>query len=103
MDKLPSRIRRTSEQPIKNVLKECLEEYKLDIPVSEQTIKNAWKSITGEVIDKLTDNIYVKDHVLYVTLGIAALKHEISMRRTSLKEQINDYLGYEAVEYIVVR
>ena len=103
MDKSPSKHRKTSEQPIKNVLKECLEFYKLDIPVSEQAIKNAWKAITGEAIDKLTDNIYVKDHVLYITLSIAALKHEISMRRTSLLEQINDYLGYEAVKQIVIR
>lgn len=103
MENLPKKRRTAKEAPIKNILKQCLDIYHLDVPVSEQTIKNAWKEITGEAISKLTDNIYVKDHVLYVTLSIAALKHEISMRRTSLQQQINDYVGYEAVKHIVVR
>jgi len=76
---------------------------KLDIKISQFTVKNSWKDIVGEMVANNTSEIFFNDKIIFVTLNSAALKHELSFRKEELVNNINKFCGYKLIEQIVIR
>lgn len=86
-----------------DAISELLKEHKLDTRISQFSVKNNWKDIAGEIIARNTTHIHFHDKTIFVTLGNAALKHELIYRRLDLLANINRFCGYELVKEIVIR
>jgi predicted nucleic acid-binding Zn ribbon protein len=86
-----------------DAISQILKEEKLDIRLSQFTVRNSWKDIVGDVIANNTSAIFFKDKIVFVTLSSAALKHELSFRQEELVKNINKFCGYRLVEQIVLR
>lgn len=76
---------------------------KLDIKISQFTVKNSWKDIVGEMVANNTSEIFFNDKIIFVTLNSAALKHELSFRKEELVNNINKFCGYKLIEQVVIR
>lgn len=76
---------------------------KLDVRISQFTVKNGWKEIVGEVIAKNTTEIFFNDKTIFVTLSSAAMKHEMSFSKELVVQNINKFVGYKLVDQIVIR
>jgi predicted nucleic acid-binding Zn ribbon protein len=86
-----------------DAINQLFKEEKLDVKISRFTVKNSWKEIVGEVIAKNTSEIFFNDKVIFVTLTSAALKHELSFRKTEMVNNINKFCGYKLIDDIVIR
>jgi hypothetical protein len=69
----------------------------------EIRVQRAWGEVLGTTILKYTRNIYVKNHVLYVSLTSSVLRSELMLSREKLIKNLNDYAGDTVITDIVIR
>ncbi|HOZ86263.1 MAG TPA: DUF721 domain-containing protein [Bacteroidia bacterium] len=86
-----------------DAISQLFKQEKLDIKISQFTVKNSWKEIVGEMVANSTTEIFFNDKIIFVTLSSAALKHELSFRKEEMITNINNFCGYKLVEQIVIR
>lgn len=86
-----------------DAISQLFKQEKLDVKISQFTVKNGWQDIVGELIANSTTEIFFNDKIIFVTLNSAALKHELSFRREEIVRNINTFCGYRLVEQIVIR
>ncbi|MEK9613875.1 MAG: DUF721 domain-containing protein [Flavobacteriaceae bacterium] len=90
-------------KPIKSVLKDIVSQKSLKKGVENVRICNAWGEVMGENILCYTDEVYFSYRNLYVTIHSAPLKMELSHNLDSITKSLNDYLGKECIQKIVLR
>jgi predicted nucleic acid-binding Zn ribbon protein len=86
-----------------DAISQLFKQEKLDIKISQFTVKNSWKEIVGDMVANSTTEIFFNDKIIFVTLSSAALKHELSFRKEEMITNINKFCGYKLVEQIVIR
>ena len=86
-----------------DVIGELFAKDKLDVRLSQFSVKNSWKEIAGEMIARNTTAIHFNDKVIFITLSNAALKHELSFRKQELIDNINRFCGTKLVNELVIR
>src|SRR5437868_3239999 len=86
-----------------DAINQLFKQEKLDVKISQFTVKNNWKDIVGDIVAKSTSDIYFNDKTIFITLSSAALKHELSFRKEDLVNNINKFCGYKLVDQIVIR
>lgn len=91
------------ELPLQSILQSWFDNHEIVADFNEQDIINVWEELTGELIKKLTQKIYVKDKVLFVEVGSPALKQELMMIRNDLKNRLNSKLGKTTVKSITIK
>lgn len=69
---------------------------------TEIDVEKAYRLLAGDFICRLTSSIKYKKGTLTLKFMAAALRQEMTLRRESLREKINDEIGYEAVKRIVI-
>lgn len=86
-----------------DAINELFKQEKLDVKISQFTVKNSWKDIVGEVVAKNTSEIFFNNKTIFITLSSAALKQELSFRKDVILNNINKFCGYKLVEEVVIR
>ena len=86
-----------------DAINQIFKQEKLDVKISQFTVKNGWKDIVGDVIAKSTTELFFNEKTIFVGLNSAALKHELSFRKEEIVANINKYCGYKLVDQIVIR
>ncbi len=86
-----------------DAINQLFKQAKLDVKISQFSVKNGWKDIVGEMISKSTTEIFFNEKTIFITLNSAALKHELTFRREELINSINKFCGYKLVDQIVIR
>jgi len=86
-----------------DAISQLFKQEKLDVKISQFTIKNSWSDIVGAVVAKNTSDIYFNDKTIFITMTSAALKNELSYRKEELISNINKFCGYKLVDHIVIR
>jgi predicted nucleic acid-binding Zn ribbon protein len=65
-------------------------------------LKQDWEELMGKTVAKHTDQLVIKDGVLYIYTNVAPLKHELSYNKTLLKDKINQHFGETFIKDIKV-
>jgi predicted nucleic acid-binding Zn ribbon protein len=99
----PHMAKRNNLIKVGDAITELFRQEKLDIKISQFTVRNSWGEIVGEAIAKSTSDISFNDKSVFITLQSAALKHELSYRKEEIITAINKYCGYRLVDHIVIR
>lgn len=86
-----------------DAINQLFKQEKLDVKISQFTVKNSWKDIVGEVIAKNTTEVSFNNTTVFVGLNSAALKHELSFRKEEIITGINKFCGYKLVDSIVIK
>lgn len=86
-----------------DAIDQLFRQEKLDIKISQFSVKNGWKDIVGEMIANSTTEIFFNEKLVFVTLNSAALKHELSFRREEILNSINKFCGFKLVEQVIIR
>ncbi|HAA12371.1 MAG TPA: DUF721 domain-containing protein [Cytophagales bacterium] len=92
--------RKGDAQPLKDVIQELLEAYRLKGKYHEQRLVAAWPEVMGPFIASRTGNIFVKNQTLFVELSSAALKQELAMSKDKLIALLNEKVGAEVVSEV---
>ncbi len=86
-----------------DAITQLFKQEKLDVKISQFTVKNGWKDIVGEMVAKNTSEIFFNDKILFITLSSAALKHELSFRKEEIVNSVNKFCGYKLIDQLVIR
>lgn len=93
-------MKRTDFQSIGDILRQAIEENRLDARLAEVRAADLWPSIVGKPIAELTGKPVVRDGVMYVSLASAPLRHDLMMHRSYLIDRINEALGRKTLSEI---
>ena len=77
--------------------------YELTDTASEMRVERIYRALVGDTISRLTLKISYKKGTLRLRLASAALRQEITFRKERLRQAINDQLGSEEVQKIVLQ
>ena len=87
--------RKNNEQPLKEVLLEFINTYKLQNKLHESTIRAHWATIVGNNVANCTTNLYIQKKIVYLALNSSALKHQLFLSKNTVIQNINDYIKQE--------
>ncbi|MDR1745884.1 MAG: DUF721 domain-containing protein [Tannerella sp.] len=97
-------MKRTNTQSVSELISEFLANNpKLRQKLLENRIVQAWSQVLGPSIMDYTQDIYVKNRILYVSLQSSVWRNELFMRRKKLVENLNERAGAEVITDIVFR
>lgn len=96
-------MRRRETENIKDLIQEFLKLRKLDKPLFEKKIVNAWSKVLGENISEYTTDIIVRNRKLYVTLSSSVLRHDLFLSRDEIVQSLNKYVGCDVIDEVVFR
>jgi predicted nucleic acid-binding Zn ribbon protein len=93
--------RNSNEQSLGEVIRELLASYRLEGKVNQARVIMAWEEVTGKMISKHTQDLYIKGSKLFVKLDSPALKNELSYSKGKIIELLNKEAGGEVISDIV--
>ena len=91
----------SNEHHISDLLSQLYQQNNLSSVVDVYQVRSAYNEVVGELIAKLTQSLRFESGILYVRLLSAALRHEMTLRKQSLMDRINQRLGRPVVEDIL--
>jgi len=74
-----------------------LRENGLEQSVLDVQIEEVWPQVMGDVVNRLTRSVEVRDGVLYVRVNSAALKTQLFENRFELVRKLNETVGAKAI------
>lgn len=95
--------RNKQQTPIRELVDKMLRAYGLSDKLDEVELIQSWEKIVGKMISKHTKDIYFRNKVLYLELDSSALKHELNLAKSKLRDKLNGDLGKNLVNEIVIK
>ena len=95
-------MKRTNTVSIAQVIAELFGEYKIGGKIGEARIIAAWSEVLGPLAQP-TDELYIKNKVLFAKLSSSVIRNELSMRRSTLLRRLNEIAGCEVITDIIFR
>ena len=84
-------------------MQQFLNQSKLKGSIQALQIEDAWENIMGKTIARYTDNIKIIDKTLFITTAVGPLKHELIFQKEKIKLRVNEALGKNVIEEIVIK
>lgn len=95
---------RRNTQKLGDILRDFFEDNtELYEKILEIRVQRAWGEVLGPMVLQYTRNIYVRDHILYVSLTSSVLRSELVLCRERLVKSLNEYAGATVLKDIVIR
>jgi hypothetical protein len=93
----------SNQVSLKDALKEMLEVYRLKAKLNQTKINAVWIKLMGTSINKYTREIKLRRNKLYITIESASLRQELSYGKEKIIKIINDELGEDYIEDVIIR
>ena len=87
---------------LSDLLGQFSQQKKFKKPLLEARIVALWKPLMGDVINKYTEKVSVKDKVLFIKVQQSALKNELLYLQDEIIEKINKEVGENAIVKMVL-
>ena len=88
---------------IGDAIKQFLNQSRLKGSIQALQIEDVWESVMGKTISRYTENIKVIDKTLFITTNVAPLKQELIYQKEKIKLRVNEALGENVIENIVIQ
>lgn len=96
------RYRKTNDEPVGNVVLRMLKAYGIQDKYFEARAKQLWHETMGPTISQYTQNIYVKNRKLYISISSSSLRQEIAFSKEKIKHFINEGIGHVFIQSVVI-
>ncbi len=93
-------MKKSNEILLKDAISAFLKDNNLEAKLEETRVINSWEEVVGKLIARHTDQMRIKDRVLYIKVDSAALREELSYQRSKLVKSLNKTAGVEAIDDI---
>lgn len=100
---MPQKKRSFEPQPINAVLQQITAQKKLAKGLNQVKIKQAWEATVGANVSQYTQEISLRGKTLYIQLTSAPLREELSYGKEKILKHLNDALGSEEIQKIILR
>ena len=85
------------------VLHQITGERNLAKGLNELKIKQAWATTVGPHVLQFTQQITLKGKTVHIQLSSAPLREELSYGKEKILKHLNDTLGFEGIQKIILR
>ena len=92
-----------NSQPLKDVINELLEKYKLSEKIDEVTLMEQWQELMGKMISQHTKKIYLNKRRLYIEVSSSVVRSELAIAKSKIIEMLNKSFGRDIVHDIVLK
>lgn len=96
-------MRKNNTQKLDEVIKEYLKALKIDDKLKQVQLIKSWESVVGKTVARATDNIYINNRKLIVKLRSSVIRNELFMLREGLVKALNDKVGEQIIDEIILR
>lgn len=96
-------MKRVREIKLGDAIRALLRVEGLETPLNEFRAQQAWEQLMGPDIMRFTQHVSVRGGVMYLSLTNAALRQELMLSRARLMARINEHVGAQVVQQIVIR
>lgn len=93
----------SNQVSLKDALKEMLEVYRLKAKLNQTKINAVWAKLMGTAISRYTSEIKLRRNKLYITIDSASLRQELSFGKEKILKIINEELGENYIEEVIIR
>lgn len=90
--------RTSNTSPLKNVIEDLLKSYKIKDKFDENRLITNWEQIMGTPIAKRTENIYIKNKVLYAKINSPALRQELNIAKKKVLDLLHEHVDSALVK-----
>ena len=80
-----------------------IQEMRIGAKMDEMKVRKYWHTLMGSYITKHTSKIFYKQGKIFVYLESSALKQELFMAKTKIITKLNEHLGEQLVQDIIIR
>ncbi|GAA4274553.1 DUF721 domain-containing protein [Aquimarina gracilis] len=95
--------RHQEHQSLSEVLKDFVNDNKLQTGLDKVAVRDVWEKIMGPAITKYTQNIRLERNTLFVQLTSSVLREELSYGKQKIISNLNQELGKELIKKLVLR
>jgi len=85
-----------------DALKAFVEENRLQKGMDKLQVRDAWKALMGNGVNKYTADVQLRESTLYVTLTSSVLREELSYGKDKIIKMINEELGKSVVTELIL-
>jgi len=96
-------MRKKNTEILGDVIRQVLKEQKLDKPLNEKRVIDAWPTVLGNNIIQYTSELIIKNRVLYVSMSSSVLRHDLFLSRNEIKNSLNKQVGADVISEIIFR
>ncbi|MGQ7871047.1 DUF721 domain-containing protein [Sunxiuqinia sp. sy24] len=96
-------MRRSNTQKLSEVLRDYIEQNKLNKKLTEVELIASWETVVGRTIARYTESLKISNGTLFVKTSSPALRSELVMMKEQLKARLNEHAGNTIVHDIVFR
>lgn len=96
-------MKRNEPEKVGGVMPAYFEALGIQDKVNEAILKLKWEEQMGEVICRKTTLLDIKNRVLYVSVSSAPLRGNLLLKREHLIQLLNDAVGTQVIDDIVIR
>jgi predicted nucleic acid-binding Zn ribbon protein len=97
------RFKSNTPKPLKDALKDFLDNYPHRKRLKRGMVLSLWEQSVGERIAEQTENVHFERGNLIVHVKNPAWRQEIHMKRYSIAKRLNEKVGEDIINEIVVR
>jgi len=88
---------------LKSVLNKLIDKNSLSSGLNNVKFQSLWEKTMGVNVNSYTTEIHVKNKTLYVSLSSSVLRQELSYGKQKIIDLINDEIGTNIINKIVLR
>ena len=95
-------MKRQNTQSIDSVMKQMFQDPQFSEGMGNARVVELWPEVAGETVKERTTQLYVKNRKLYVRVSSPALKSNLQMQLSQLTEKLNEKVGFQVLDSIVL-
>lgn len=96
-------MREKYDHTLKEVISDLINAYRWKDDLDLVKLGNSWDKIVGKIIARHTQNLTVKNRILYINVDSSVIRNELLLARSKLIESINKEMGGKMIDDIVLR
>jgi predicted nucleic acid-binding Zn ribbon protein len=96
-------FRESNEQTLKEVIEQLLKAYRIEGKVYEHMLISKYPEVVGPMIARYTENMRIRNRILFLTINSSVVKNELSYAREKLTKSLNDAAGRDVIDKIVIK
>jgi predicted nucleic acid-binding Zn ribbon protein len=88
---------------IGDAINQFLKGSRLKGDIQALQIEEVWEKVMGKTIAKYTNKIHIINRTLVITTNVAPLKQELSYQKEKIKLRVNEALGSNEINEVVIQ
>lgn len=93
---------RRKVKPVNDIVLEILRAQGLETPLLQKRLIDAWDAVVGPTIAQYTGEKYIKNQTLMVKINNPALRADLNMMRTTLKDKLNSAVNAQVIANLIL-